>query len=124
MPVSSLENEMTGSVFGIRTPHEHEYPTRPAQRAEKRLWGSRCEQKLYDYRSCAPSHQRGPGSGWKTPQSPGLLQFDSRALFLQPLLDRLGLILRDPFLHVTRGTIHQVLGFFQTQAGDFANRLD
>src|SRR5689334_19885021 len=62
MPVSSLENEMTGSVFGISTPHEREYPIRPAEKAEKRSWGSRCEQKFCVYRSCAPSHQRGPGS--------------------------------------------------------------
>jgi hypothetical protein len=37
MPVSSLENEMTGNVLGIRTPQQHEYPTRPAGLAEKRM---------------------------------------------------------------------------------------
>src|SRR5713226_6220307 len=40
------------------------------------------------------------------------------------LLDRGGLVLVDAFLDGLRSAIHEVLGFFQTQASDFADCLD
>src|SRR5713101_4370689 len=40
------------------------------------------------------------------------------------LLDRRGLVFVDAFLDGLGGAIHQVLGFLETEARDFADRLD
>ena len=53
-----------------------------------------------------------------------LLDFDCRACVGELLLDRLRLFLGHALFHVLGGAIHQVLGFFQAQAGDFTYRLD
>src|ERR1700740_2001489 len=59
-----------------------------------------------------------------TPRRPALLYFDHGAGVGELLLDGLGLFLGDAFLHVLGRSIHQFLGFFQAEAGDFADSLD
>src|SRR4051794_8707756 len=60
-----------------------------------------------------------------SPGSPaGLFHFDSRAGVDELLLDGCGFVLADAFLYRLGSAIHQVLGFLQAQAGDFANRFD
>src|SRR2546422_1726832 len=53
-----------------------------------------------------------------------LLDLDFGAGVFELLLDRGGLVFVDAFLDGLGGAVHQVLGFFQAQAGDLANRLD
>src|SRR5690348_16634340 len=53
-----------------------------------------------------------------------LLDLHLGARFFELLFDRRGLVLVDAFLDGLRRAIHQVLGFFQAQARDFADRLD
>src|SRR6266849_8984283 len=53
-----------------------------------------------------------------------LLDLDLGAGFFELLLDRSGFVLVDAFLDGLRSAIHQVLGFFEAQAGDFADRLN
>jgi len=58
------------------------------------------------------------------PHTPSLFHFDGRASLSELLLDGLRLFLGDAFLNALWRSIHQFLGFFQAQAGDFADRLD
>src|SRR5271165_5443943 len=53
-----------------------------------------------------------------------LLYFYCRAGIDKLLLDGRGFVFRDAFLHGLGSAIDQVLGFLQTEAGHFANRLD
>src|SRR6267154_1008873 len=53
-----------------------------------------------------------------------LLDLDLGAGFFELLLDRSGFVLVDAFLDGLRSAIHQVLGFFEAQAGDFADRFN
>src|SRR5207249_9562354 len=53
-----------------------------------------------------------------------LFHFDSRTGIGKFLLDALGFVLGDALFYSFGGAIHQVLGFFQAQAGYFADRLD
>src|ERR1700686_3697366 len=53
-----------------------------------------------------------------------LLYFDNSTGIGELLLDGLRFFLGDALFHVLRGSIHQFLGFFQAQAGDFADGLD
>src|ERR1700682_6487258 len=53
-----------------------------------------------------------------------LLDLDFSAGLFELLLDRSGFVLVDAFLDGLRSAIHQVLGFFEAQAGDFANRFN
>src|SRR5277367_3221965 len=53
-----------------------------------------------------------------------LLNFNSGASVDELLLDRLSFFLADAFLDGLGSAVDQVLGFFQAEAGDFANGLD
>ena len=53
-----------------------------------------------------------------------LFYFDSGAGIDELLLNRLRFILAHAFFHVLGRAIYQVFGFFQAQAGDFANGFD
>ena len=53
-----------------------------------------------------------------------LLDFDLGARFLELLLDGSGFVLGNAFLDGLGRAIDEVLGFFQAQAGDFANCLN
>src|SRR5467141_4477558 len=53
-----------------------------------------------------------------------LLDLDLGAGLFELLLDRSGFVLVNAFLDGLRRAIHQVLGFFQAQAGDFADRFN
>src|SRR5437763_102009 len=68
-----------------------------------------------------PKGRAGPET-W--PKAKKLLDLHLGARFLELLLNRRGFVLVDAFLDGLRRAIHQVLGFFQAQAGDFADRLD
>src|SRR5665647_163914 len=57
-------------------------------------------------------------------QTQELLEFDFRASFLELFLGSFRIGLWSAFLDVLRRTVHQVLGFLEAQAGEFANRLD
>src|SRR5207248_1566758 len=59
----------------------------------------------------------------KTPKT-GLLYFDRRARFGELLLDGLGFFLVHALFDRLGGSVDQVLGFFQAQAGDFAHDFD
>src|SRR5688572_7733202 len=71
-----------------------------------------------------------PARGRTTPASQrrksrtALLDFDSSAGFDKFLFDGLGFVLRHAFLDGLGRGFHQILGFLQTEAGDFANGLD
>ena len=56
--------------------------------------------------------------------SRNLLHFDGCASVCELLLNGLSFFLRDAVFHGFRRAIHQVLGFFQAQAGDFTYRFD
>src|SRR6201989_3047617 len=58
------------------------------------------------------------------PEVLSLLDFDFGAGFFELLLDGGGFVLADAFLDGLGRAIDEVLGFFQAEAGDFANRLD
>src|SRR2546421_133039 len=67
------------------------------------------------------------GELWKSrpvQTSEALLHFDNSARFRELLFDGLRFVLRNAFLDALRSAIHQILGFFQTEAGDFAYCLD
>src|SRR5687767_13367205 len=103
-------------------------PPAPPKLTEKTA-GARAASRnfLCVYVHCAPSHQRRPANRTlaRLGEGPGdLLQFDGRALLFELFLDGLGLVLGDALFHSTGGAIHQVLGLFQAEAGDFADRLD
>src|SRR6266576_4762479 len=53
-----------------------------------------------------------------------LLDLDLGAGLFELLLDRSGFVLVDAFLDGLRIAIHQVLGFFESQAGAFADRFN
>src|SRR5437868_14837689 len=53
-----------------------------------------------------------------------LLDFDFRSGLFELLLDGRRLVLVNAFLDGLGRAVNQILGFFQPQAGDFANRLD
>src|SRR5262250_3171429 len=53
-----------------------------------------------------------------------LLDFDLGARFFELLLDGRGFVLAHAFLHGLRRAIDEVLGFLESEAGDFADRLD
>src|SRR5262245_19738422 len=53
-----------------------------------------------------------------------LLDLDFRADVLELLLDRVGLVLRDPFLDRLGRAFDEVLGFLQAERGDLAHDLD
>src|SRR6516225_171997 len=53
-----------------------------------------------------------------------LLNLNLGADFLELLLDRLGLVLRDGLLDRLRGALDEVLGFLETEGGDLADDLD
>src|SRR5579863_5416170 len=59
-----------------------------------------------------------------TPRKTASLYFDNSPGVCELLLDGLGLILGDALFHGLGRSIHQFLGFFQAQAGDFADGLD
>src|SRR6202165_6246597 len=61
---------------------------------------------------------RDPGPAGK------LLDLDLGAGLFELLLDRSGFVLVDAFLDGLRSAIHQVLGFFEAQAGDFTDRFN
>src|SRR5467141_2308832 len=72
-------------------------------------------------RKNAPQHNSvrpRPGRGRQ------LLDLDLGAGLFELLLDRSGFVLVDAFLDGLRSAIHQVLGFFEAQAGDFADRFN
>jgi hypothetical protein len=58
------------------------------------------------------------------PEKKKLFHFDGRASVRELLLDGLGLFLGHALFDVLGGAVNQVLGFFQAQAGDFADGLD
>src|SRR2546426_906961 len=61
----------------------------------------------------------------ETPVSPlQLFYFDRCSSFRELLLNVLGFLLRYALFHGLGSAIHQILGFFQAQAGDFAYRLN
>src|SRR5438046_9283294 len=53
-----------------------------------------------------------------------LFYFDRCSSFRELLLNVLGFLLRYALFHGLGSAIHQILGFFQAQAGDFAYRLN
>jgi len=53
-----------------------------------------------------------------------LFHFNDSASLSKLLLDGLGLFLGNALFNVLRRSIHQLLGFLQAQAGDFADGLD
>ncbi len=53
-----------------------------------------------------------------------LLHFDNRTGIGELLLDGLGFFLGNALFNVLGGSVDQFLGFFQAQAGDFADGLD
>ena len=53
-----------------------------------------------------------------------LLNFDSGAGFGKFLLDVLGFVFGNAFFDGLWGAFNKILGFFQTQTGDFADNLD
>src|SRR5215472_7969708 len=57
-------------------------------------------------------------------RKPKLLDLHLGAGLFELLLDRRGFVLVHAFLDGLGRAVHQVLGFLQAQAGDFANRLD
>ena len=57
------------------------------------------------------------------PHSP-LFHFDNGARIGELLLDGLGLFLGNALFYALGRSVDQFLGFFQAQAGDFANGLD
>ena len=61
----------------------------------------------------------------KSPQRENdLFDLDSRADFLEFLLDLFSFVLGNSFLDVCGGAFYQILGFLQAQAADFTNNLD
>src|SRR3977135_3780495 len=66
------------------------------------------------------------GCGNHGPSEPAeaLFHFDNSARFRELLLDRLRFVLGNAFLDALGSAIHQVLGFFQAEAGDFPYCLD
>src|SRR5690348_16438542 len=67
-----------------------------------------------------PKGRAGPETRWNA----RLLDLHLGARFLELLLDGRGFVLVDAFFYGLGRAIHQILGFFQAQAGDFADRLD
>src|SRR4051794_27195396 len=65
-----------------------------------------------------------PIAAGQRPAPQKLLPFNSCASVDKLLLDGSRFVLADTFLDGLRSAVHQVLGFLETQAGDFANRLD
>src|SRR4029434_7518928 len=66
-----------------------------------------------------------PAAGKLPSQRDGLLlDFDLRARFFELLLDGRGLVLAHAFLHGLWRTIDEILGFLESEAGDFANGLN
>src|SRR6266496_6749651 len=70
-------------------------------------------------RECSPAGPYGPAS-----QTPGLLQFDGRALRFELLFDLFGFLLGHAFLHGAGRGFHQVLGLLEAQVGDRSDLLD
>src|SRR3989441_10956352 len=61
----------------------------------------------------------------ETPVSPlQLFYFDRCSSFRELLLNVLGFLLRYALFHGLGSAIHQILGFFQAQAGDSPNALN
>src|SRR5262249_59487080 len=74
---------------------------------------------------CASGGERRRGT-WapEPPLAGGLLDFDGGTSRGELVLDLLGVVLVDAFLHRLGSALHQVLGLLQTQTGDGADLLD
>src|SRR5208337_4476715 len=59
-----------------------------------------------------------------TPPNQSLFDLHGRARFRELLLDGLGLFLVHAFFDGLRRTVHEILGFLQTEAGNFPYRLN
>ena len=72
------------------------------------------------------SGRRRPAGRARTPvlHSSNLLHLDCRSSVGEFLLDGFRLFLGNTLFNGLRGAVDQVLGFLQTQAGDFSDRLD
>src|SRR5690349_2263770 len=70
--------------------------------------------------NCASPSQPEPA---KLPKK-RLLYFDRRSSICELLLDGLRFVLGDAFFHGLGRSVHQILGFFQAEAGDFPYRFD
>ena len=78
---------------------------------------------------CIAAHVETPKAGSPKPvfqplRTQGLLEFDFRASFFKLLLGGFSVSLWSGFFDCFWSTVHQVLGFFEAQAGDFAHSLD
>ena len=126
-----LPSRTQGDNFTFCRSGVSQQPSRSAQPSHVRISG-----RLYHTRKNIAEAARGgrPTPGAERPRSfetayftsylTSLLNFHARASVYEFLLNGRRLVLGHAFFYRLGRAVHQVLGFFQAQAGDFTNRLN